>query len=139
MWMLIRQLPAEDSPPRPHAEVRQLRATVPSGSPKRLRTVLSTSSVLAALGAASGGGAVHESGPVSVLLHPGRSALTQVSVDRVFDQFDCSDRAVYGSIEEAETRHAGDVGFLLQIDCPFIDQSGARRDRGVVFARSVRR
>lgn len=140
MWMLIRQLPAEDSPAPPRAEGARLpSAATPARKTGTARSVLSASSVLAALGTARGGGATQDDGPVSVFLHPGRSTLAHATVERVFDQFDCADRAVYGSLEEAETRHVGDVGFLLQIDCPFTDPSGAKRDRGVVFARSVRR
>jgi hypothetical protein len=136
MWMLIRQLTADEIASPRRAQVTHLRPVAPHAS--KSRSLLSASSMLAVLSAARAGVNAAEAGPVSVLLHPGRSQLAHVTVERVFDQFECSDRAVYASVAEAETRHAGDVGFLLKIDCPFTDLDGTKRERGVVFARSVR-
>ena len=95
--------------------------------------------MLAALSAASGATKHDAEGPVVVLLHPGRSRIGQASVERVFAQFDCIGSAAYATVEEAEAQHARDVGFLLDIRAPFTDPTGARRDRGVVFAHGVRR
>jgi hypothetical protein len=61
-----------------------------------------------------------------------------VSIERLFDQFDCRPRDVFASLAEAEAAHAEDVGFLLEVRRPFTDDAGRRRDHGVLFARSVR-
>jgi hypothetical protein len=75
---------------------------------------------------------------VGIFLHPGRALLTHVSLERLFDQFDCRARDVYASLDEAEAAHRDDVGFLLEVPRAFTDDSGRRRDRGVWFATTVR-
>lgn len=137
MWMLIRQLPPKepDAADEPGAVERERRRETSGRGLGRV----ARSSLLAALGAQEANAVREGTGPVAVLLHPGRSPLAQVSVDRVFDQFECVAGGVYATLEEAERRHSGDVGFLLDIPCPFTDPAGARRERGVVFAHSVRR
>ncbi len=75
---------------------------------------------------------------VGIFLHPGRSLLSTVSLERLFEQFDCSARDVYASLADAETAHGGEVGFLLEVRRAFIDPSGRRRDTGVLFASGVR-
>ena len=75
---------------------------------------------------------------VGIFLHPGRSLLTTVSLERLFDQFDCRARDVYASLDEAEAAHGEDVGFLLEVRRTFTDNAGRRRDRGVLFATGVR-
>jgi hypothetical protein len=136
MWMLIRQLPAEDETESQRPPTPRLRE-LPRSTPKR-RPAMSPHSMLAALGAVTAGATRETAGPVLVMLHPGRSPIGQASVERVFDQFECERAGAYTSLEEAEARHASDVGFLLDIRAPFTDPAGARRERGVVFARSIR-
>ena len=75
---------------------------------------------------------------VGIFLHPGRALLTTVSLERLFDQFDCRARDVYASLDEAEAAHAEDVGFLLEVRRTFTDNAGRRRDHGVLFAPGVR-
>jgi hypothetical protein len=75
---------------------------------------------------------------VGVFLHPGRSLLATVSLERLFDQFDCRGRDVYSSLAEAEAALPENVGFLLEVRRPFTDNGGRRREHGVLFARSVR-
>lgn len=77
-------------------------------------------------------------GEVGIFLHPGRSLLATVSLERLFDQFDCRAREVYASLADAETAHLDDVGFLLEVRRAFTDNSGRRRDNGVLFASGVR-
>ena len=75
---------------------------------------------------------------VSVFLHPGRTPVGAVGVERVFDQFECIPSAVHATLAEAEACHEGEVGFLLEVARPFTDPRGGRHARGVLFARSVR-
>jgi hypothetical protein len=75
---------------------------------------------------------------VGIFLHPGRSLLATVSLERLFDQFDCRARDIYESLTEAEKAHSDEVGFLLEVRRAFTDNSGRRRDNGVLFATGVR-
>ena len=75
---------------------------------------------------------------VGVFLHPGRALLASVSLERLFDQFDCRTRDVFATLADAESAFPYDVGFLLEVRRPFTDNGGRRRDHGVLFARSVR-
>jgi hypothetical protein len=75
---------------------------------------------------------------VGIFLHPGRSLLSTVSLERLFEQFDCRARDVYASLADAETAHGDEVGFLLDVRRAFTDPSGRRRDTGVLFASGVR-
>ena len=100
-----------------------------NGSPTAVETLLA---VIGAVPAAE----PHDD--VGIFLHPGRALLTTISLERLFDQFDCRARDVYASLDDAERAHRDDVGFLLEVRRAFTDNAGHRRDRGVLFAPSVR-
>ncbi len=91
--------------------------------------------LLAVIGATPNSGRGED---VAIFMHPGRALLATVSLDRLFDQFDCRARDVYATLDEAEVAHVGDVGFLLEVRRTFTDNAGCRRDRGVLFASGVR-
>jgi len=120
---------AEENP----ADVRASRRIAkPRGTAVR-SSLLELLGATAAASAANGGAAA-----VAVYMHPGRAPVGTVGIERVFDQFECGSPEVYTSLAEAEERHAGDVGFLLEVPRPFTDSSGRRHRHGVLFARSVR-
>lgn len=138
MWMLL-----DPSVRRPTAEkvAGEMKPT-DVGAPRRTakaRAAAERTSLLEYLGATAGASATNGAvGAVSVFMHPGRAPVGTVGIERVFDQFECGSTDVYASLGEAEARHAGDVGFLLEIARPFTDSRGRRHPHGVVFARSVR-
>jgi hypothetical protein len=138
MWMLLEQgarkavaskTAVADS--RKEAVVRERTSKAPIGSTK--------TSLLEYLGAAASAAQPNgASAPVSIFLHPGRTPVGRVGVERIFDQFECAPVRVHPTLEEAEANHEGDVGFLLEVARPFTDPMGTRHPRGVIFARSVR-
>jgi len=135
MWMLLESRAARGaseqtvSPPRAAGAVRAPNATQGNGMSRPVEALL------AVIGASSPND-IHDD--VAVFLHPGRALLATVSLERLFDQFDCRARDVFATLAEAEAALPEDVGFLLEVRRPFTDNGGRRRDRGVMFARSVR-
>jgi hypothetical protein len=138
MWMLL------------EPGVRHAHAIKPAGVASRMETIgrereakarvaSSKSSLLEYLGAAAAAAQPNgATAPAEVFLHPGRTRVGRIGVERVFDQFECAPAKVHATLDEAEACHEGEVGFLLEVGRPFTDPTGARHPRGVLFARSVR-
>ena len=137
MWMLL-----DPSARRPAAKVAGEVKPNDVGTPRRSakpRAEVERTSLLEFLGAAAASPTTNgAAAAVSVFMHPGRAPVGTVGIERIFDQFECGSPDVYASIAEAEFRHAGDVGFLLEVTRPFTDPHGRRHPCGVLFARSVR-
>jgi len=136
MWMLL-----EPNARKPVAA--QVTAALGGGVPEarahpaKQHVASTRPSLLEYLSAAAAAPSIDGAG-VSVFLHPGRTPVGAVAVERMFDQFECAAPEVHATLEEAEARHEGEVGFLLDVNRPFADPRGQRHPRGVLFARSVR-
>jgi len=138
MWMLLEPGVHRPIAAKPATTVRRDRGDATDRAPRN-RAEAARLSLFALLGAAAESSQASAGGaPVGVFLHPGRAPVGSVSLDRVFDQFECASPQVYASIDAAELCHDGQVGFLLEVNRPFTDPRGARHERGVLFARSVR-
>jgi hypothetical protein len=137
MWMLL-----DPSARRRSVANAPVDVAVDTGARARAakpRASAARPSLLEYLGAAAAAPAANGAvAGVSVFLHPGRAPVGTVAVERVFDQFECASPEVHATLDEAEVRHEGEVGFLLEVSRPFTDPRGARHSRGVLFARSVR-
>ena len=75
---------------------------------------------------------------VHVYLHPGRSWLGRMDLERVLAQLELEGAAPHRSLSEAE-RAAGDGrGFLVEVRGAFIDAAGRQREGAVFFSSRLR-
>jgi hypothetical protein len=76
---------------------------------------------------------------LALYLHPGRSCLGTLPLERARQQFDLTGARLFGSLGEAELAADDRVGFLAEVRGGFIDSSGTRRERGVFYVPRLRR
>jgi len=75
---------------------------------------------------------------ITLYLHPGRSRLGVLGLERMRAQFDLAGARVFESMGEAELAADDLVGFLAEVEGGFVDSAGRRRETGVVYLPALK-